>query len=503
VKSRPFFILFFYASLLLCKGAKAQTDSLKKLLEKATHDTARCILLNQLLESENNDAVWPKYNDQIEVIVAKNLGKDGPLKNFFLQYKAIVLNNRGYLAFYHGENEKAIQFYEAALAIQKKIAHKAGTAATLYNLGDLYANQGDVWKALEYLLTSLDLHEELKDSVGTAYVLNDLGWQYYLQGEHEHARTYLEKALLFRQKLGDKRGLANTYNTLGLIAKGKQESDKAMDYFNRTLQLMKDNGDLQGMGLALNSIGSIYHFRSDLPMALKYYHDAADIQLRISDKNGWITSNTNAASVLFEMAKGDSKKTGQALRMCHQSLDEARKMGFPSEIKSVALTLDRIYKSIGNYREAYEYHDLYIRMRDSVANLETRKASIKRQFQYQYEKKAAADSVRNQEAQKVKDAQLNAQQAQLKQEKTQRYALYGGLALVLVFLIMMFNRFKVTQRQKVIIEEQKKRVDQAYESLHEKNKEVMDSIYYARRIQRALITSENYVKRQLDRLKKE
>jgi len=502
VKSHTTGISLFCFLLLFNLTTYSQPDSLKKLLDKATHDTTRCKLLNQLVESENNDAVWPQYNDQIEVIADKNLKNPGALKNFFLQYKAIVFNNRGYLAFYHGENEKAIQFYEEALAIQKKIAHKPGIAASLYNLGDLYMNQGDVGKALEYLLNSLDLHEQLKDSVGTAYVLNDLGWQYYVQGEHDHARTYLEKALSFRKRLGDKRGLANTYNSLGLIAKDKNEYDKAMEYFGKTLQLMKESGDMQGMGLALNSIGSIYQGRADLSMALKYYQDAAEIQLKIGDKNGWITSNTNAATVTFAMAKGDRKKIEQALRMCHQSLDEARAMGFPSEIKSAALTLDQIYKSLGNYQKAYEFHDLYYRMRDSVANVETRKASIKRQFQYQYEKKAAADSVRNQEAQKVKDAQLNAQQAQLKQEKTQRYALYGGLALVILFGIFIFNRFRITQRQKAIIEAQKKQVDKAYESLHEKNKEVMDSIYYARRIQKALITSEKYVGRQMERLRR-
>ncbi|MBC7865363.1 MAG: hypothetical protein IAF38_20475, partial [Bacteroidia bacterium] len=52
-------------------------------------------------------------------------------------------------------------------------------------------------------------------------------------------------------------------------------------------------------------------------------------------------------------------------------------------------------------------------------------------------------------------------------------------------------------KQKKIIEEQKIKVDEAFEKLHEKNKEVMDSIYYARRIQRALITSEKYIERKL------
>ena len=80
--------------------------------------------------------------------------------------------------------------------------------------------------------------------------------------------------------------------------------------------------------------------------------------------------------------------------------------------------------------------------------------------------------------------------------------MYGGLLFVVGVLIFMIKRFRITQRQKLLIEKQKVMVDEAYEKLHEKNKEVLDSIYYAQRIQRALITSEKYIDKQLNRLNK-
>ena len=58
------------------------------------------------------------------------------------------------------------------------------------------------------------------------------------------------------------------------------------------------------------------------------------------------------------------------------------------------------------------------------------------------------------------------------------YSVIGGLLLVIVFSIVMFNRLRVTRRQKGIIEKQKLLVD-------EKNKEITDSINYAKRIQNA------------------
>lgn len=483
----------------------SQADSLKKLLAVATHDTTRCFLLNRLLESENNDTIWPKYNDRIGEIAKRNLQELKPedtLWKIFIQYKAIVLNNRGYLASAFGNLNKAISYYEQAIVLQKQANYKAGMAATTFNLGDIYAQQGDIAKALELLHYSLKLHEELKDEMGTAYVINDMGWQYHVQGDDAMALEYLGKAKVMREKLGDKRGLGNTITNLGIIALDKEDLKTALEHFKKNLALMKEIEDPRGTAMAMNSLGAVYHRIGELKPALDHYREASKTLLQLGDKGDWVTCNTNAANVIFDMSNGDRSKWKQAIAMVNKSLEAAREMGYPSEIRNAAKGLHRMYEARGDYKNALVSFDLFIKMRDSISNQETKKASIKKQFQYQYEKKAAADSIKNKEAQKVTDAQLNAQEAQLKQEKTQRYALIGGLVLVFVFFLFVFNRFRITRRQKVIIEAQKKRVDKAYESLHEKNKEVMDSIFYARRIQRALITSERAVQMQLERLRK-
>jgi serine phosphatase RsbU (regulator of sigma subunit) len=80
----------------------------------------------------------------------------------------------------------------------------------------------------------------------------------------------------------------------------------------------------------------------------------------------------------------------------------------------------------------------------------------------------------------VLDAQITAQKAQIKQERTQRIALYIGLIMVLGFGIFVYNRLQITRKQKVVIEEQKGMVE-------EKNQEILDSINYAKRIQTAIL----------------
>ncbi len=66
--------------------------------------------------------------------------------------------------------------------------------------------------------------------------------------------------------------------------------------------------------------------------------------------------------------------------------------------------------------------------------------------------------------------------------------------------MFLLTRFRITRRQKTVIEKQK--VDEAFDLLHEKNKEVIDSINYASRIQRALLSPEKYIATNLSRLLK-
>ena len=80
------------------------------------------------------------------------------------------------------------------------------------------------------------------------------------------------------------------------------------------------------------------------------------------------------------------------------------------------------------------------------------------------------------------------------------YFVVGLFLVVLTFSIFIYNRFRITNKQKVIIEQQKIQVDEAFAQLEEKNNEVLDSIHYAKRIQTALMPSEKYIEKTLKKL---
>src|SRR6185369_9817143 len=163
-------------------------------------------------------------------------------------------------------------------------------------------------------------------------------------------------------------------------------------------------------------------------------------------------------------------------------------------IRTSSQILASVYAETGNWKEAYRLHKLYKKMSDSLENEANKRAALNSQVRYEYEKKAAADSVRTGEERKVYSAQMHA-------EKTKRFALYGGLILIAAFSVFIFSRYRIIGKQKFIIEQQKKEVDSAFDELHQKNKEVMDSISYAQRIQSSLLPNEKVIDREMKRLK--
>jgi len=481
---------------------RAQTpllDSLKLSFKNAGHDTTRCVILNALIEAEPDENIWSKYNEELLRLAEKNAAKapSSQLKIFYKRHLAGAMNNVGYLQYQKGNSLEALKGWKTCLAIQEEIHDLFGMATTVNNMGATYMNQGNMPKALDHYHLGLKYYEAAGNKRGAAYSLTNIGLIYSKLGEVKKALEYYDQSLKIREAIQDKEGIAYSLNNIGYIYYEQGDFEKALACHQKSLKLREGSQDKRGIAESLNNMGLVYENQDRKEMALQYYRQSLKVREEIQDKRGIANTLNLIASLLVE--KG---QLGEATLLAKKSLQTARELGFPENIQMAAKTLKEIHHRQGNYKEAFSMQELEMLMKDSATNEETKRISIKKQFQYEYERRATADSVKNAAEQNIKNAQLLAQKAELQQERTQRYALYGGLLAVITLAAFVFNRFKITQKQKAIIEKQKVLVDQAYQSLHQKNKEVTDSIMYARRIQQALLTTDLYITRALNKLNK-
>ena len=169
-------------------------------------------------------------------------------------------------------------------------------------------------------------------------------------------------------------------------------------------------------------------------------------------------------------------------------------------ISNAADRLKKIHKALGNFDKALTYYKEYLLMHDSLLTIENHKAIIRTQFKHEYEKKAAQDSIAHAKEAEVKNAELALQKTEIKTKRNIQYVLYTGVLLVLVFSALMQKRFKITKKQRKVIEEQKTELEIQKNLVEEKQKEILDSIHYAKRIQRAQLPTEIYIKNHLAKL---
>jgi serine phosphatase RsbU (regulator of sigma subunit) len=388
--------------------------------------------------------------------------------------------------------DSAFYFAQLQYDFAKEKKQKKYMADALNTQGTSFYIQGDYAQAIDYYTKSLKIREEIGNKIGIANSLNNIGLIYKEQGDYAKAINYNTKSLKIQEEIGNKKGIANSLNNIGLIYHYQVDYAQAIDYYTKSLQLQEEIGNKIGIAISLNNIGGIYQEQGDYAKAIDYYSKSLKIQEEIGDKLG-ISISLNNIGLIYQ----EQGNYAQATSYSSRALNIAQETGAAIETKVAANALWSSYKQTGNFKDALAMHELYIQTKDSIESEENQKEVIRQEYKYNYEKQAIADSTKAAEEAKVKNALLTAEKVKNKQQQQQAYFLYGGLALALLFGGFIFNRFRVTNKQKGIIETQKHKVDEAYGELEEKNTEIMDSINYAKRIQSAILPPNKLVKEYL------
>jgi tetratricopeptide (TPR) repeat protein len=536
LKMRPG-IFFFFIFCICTGGIKSQNpgiDSLKRALLKAKHDTDICRLYYNLGAKFFNlraDSARPYFERSI-AIAEKHLAsapkgsaeRNSYLKNGGDAYQAIsevsdskgrltklaycekgyalkkerndvkgmarLLNNIGNAYYDLGDSANAQRNFNQSLELRRSINDVEGIGQSLGNLGNLNYMTGNIPRALEYYSRAIKVLQNSDFKKELAHALLSISFIYSRNGDVKKALEYIEQSLEINKKIDNKSGMAAALTEMGNMYFAMNDFKKAMSCFEQSLKLYGQTGNIQATGDVYNGIAGIYFMSGDVKKAAEELKKAMDIYEKSGNKYMLSTGYNNLGEIYLKQGNA-----AEAIKMLLKSKRISDETGSPVEIRAVAKALYEAYKVSGNYKLALQNCELYLKMKDSVENESSRKAMLKTQIKFEFEKKAAADSVAHAKENEVKNAELAKQNAEIRARKNQQYALIGGLALVLIFAIIMFNRFKVTNRQKSIIAEQKIIVE-------EKQKEILDSINYASRIQRAQLPGDRYIVRNLDRLKK-
>jgi serine phosphatase RsbU (regulator of sigma subunit) len=450
-------------------------DSLFSLLKTAKHDTIKIKLRAEL--GEEIPVLRISYWDSIRVDAEKwNLKKT----------IAQAINNIGFMYDDQGDLAKALDYYRAGLAVREEIGDNHGIAESLNNIAIGFEKQGDIPHALEYQFRGLKMQEEIGDKRGISLSLNNIAYIYECQDDVPKALEYYQKSLTIGEEQNFKDRIATELNNIGLVYRiealginkpGLVRSDsllnKSLENFERALSIFLERKDNQGISTIYQNMGMIYRDKNDYSRAMEYFNKSLSFLGKADIKRG-MTSLLAAIEGLYL----DKNDYGRALSYGQRALKLANELGYPKDISISASMLSDVYQATNKWHDAFKMQKLYFLMRDSINNETTRKASLKKQFQYEYEKKEVLLK-----ADQEKERAVNVERS--RKQKIVIWSIIAGLILVLVFAALIYRSLRVTRKQKKVIEVKNRETEIQKKIIEEKNKDITDSINYARRIQQA------------------
>ena len=439
--------LFQQAEKLSYEGA--HTKALKKYQQvltkyKQQKDTVSTIIALNAIEKiyikKDSISKAKEYQNRILELI----GKTKKPKTLGLLYHKIGM---GY--YFIGNYRKTVEYLSKSLENYKAINDTIGIAINLINLGIAHKEKAEYSIALENYLEGTTLFEKLKDSSSLISCYSAIGNLYRQIKEPERSLDYHFKAMKLAKKLPNKNYLVITLNNIGLAYKENNMPDSALIYYRQTLVIGQQEENKKIMSKALANMGRAYFIKKDYEKAEQNYAQTLALKEELNDKKGMAIASNNSADIYIT-----TKKYQLALPLLQRALELAKKTGAKGTTLESYKLYKKLYAAQGKYKQAFEYGDLYLRLKDTIFSEQKEKNQTEMYIRYDSEQKD----------ERIKLLDYKQKITEQKSEKRQATIVkLINLVLVISFLLMtgiLFYNWKLQKQKRkhaqAIIKEQKR-----------------------------------------------
>jgi ATP/maltotriose-dependent transcriptional regulator MalT/DNA-binding XRE family transcriptional regulator len=279
-------------------------DLLRRLL------TARGDLLKATLRADEAEASYRE---------ALSLAQDVPTA------RAGIVRVLAHSLLQRGQTQEALRLCESAAeslpatdAIQRarllSIECRAHLALSQYDDAELDARRG-----LELVNQFAEYAPQLADDV-RARCERAIGWLIYTRTpENPEALAYFQRALEASRRIGLRVIENATLSNIGVLLMDQSDLDGALQAFQAALAGCEALADSYSAAAVLHNISLLYYTRSEYEAALQYLDRACDLERRVGDWNGLLSSENARGDMLEIMGRLD-----EACGVLDRALAEAK-----------------------------------------------------------------------------------------------------------------------------------------------------------------------------------
>jgi len=262
---------------------------------------------------------------------------------------------------------------------------------------------------------------------------------YFDTKDYENAKKYYQKAFDLFDENKHLYGRARAANGLASVAIVQNKAKDALELLNFCIAIYRGLSHHSGLSRAVNDLGLLEKGNKNYPKAIELLRESIELRKEINHFQGLVTSYTELGEIYLLC-----KDFEPALTELNKGLDLAVRVDSRQKQMRIHKLLYDIYKELKNTDLALENLEKY----------------------YEIKSQLLSDDASN---------NIKKIQTKFEKEKSEKEA--------------EIERLKNVELKK------------AYKEIEEKNKEIIDSITYATRIQKSLMPSEMYIEKSIKRLK--
>lgn len=391
-------------------------------------------------------------------------------------------NTLGSAYYFLGNNDSAESYHFKALEIQQDINDDEGIGRSYTNLGNIYSEKGLNDKAINYFLIAEEKFIKINFRLGLGKLYNSIGILFYNTKDYNNAAKYYAAGLKIAREIKDEAlyyAIAtNLANTLSYQQKNKEALFMYMSAYN----IAKRQSNFSDITTICNSICQEYLSLNNILSAKKYNAEALQLIKKYSLSDYFKISAFGNHGIILK----NEDKNKEAILYLDSALTFAKENEDLSKQIELHLELSQSLRKEHRYEEAIANLFITNKLKDSLytKNLE--------------EKLAEVNAIHNTAK---KDKEISLLSNERKNQKKINVLLIVIVTVSLISLIIAIYSYIRKRKTNELIFSQKQEVEAKNRIIEHKQKEIIDSIKYAQRIQNAHLPKENYIAKNLDRLK--
>ncbi len=468
-------IVFFTTSFF---SQNRKIDSLKKLVTATQIDSIRLktlIELSRICSKQGFPEQGLEYGRHALFICQQKKDLDkAAIANMQIGSNFVALDR----------TDSAQIYYTNALLISRKLGDTLNVSNIYNNLGLIKYYESDFPAALNYYLISLKIKEEKKDSAKLGWNYNAIGALYIGTASYDKAIIYLTKAVNIAKLRHNQKGYIEASGNIANVYRAEKEFNKALSVYKEILSIILKNDEETFLDDTYSNIAETYFQQDKYDISVTYYKKAIDIAHRNSNQRLKGFCNLGLARNYRSMGKNSD-----AIYSCYDALGIAKELKQIQIEKNAYEELYKSYKKI-NVDSSLFYYEKYNKILTSIINEGSHAEMLKLEERYENEKKMAVSEINH-------TKEIEIEKVKSKNQRNISYFLVLVAILVAVFLFVIYKRLQLTRKQKEIINIQKQETEEQKAIIEEKQKEIVDSINYAKRIQFTLLANDNLLSNNL------